>query len=525
MTDCQPRGMTLQAAAAAGRCALLVAALLPVVEPVPHVVASEKEHLAQGGSSAVIVYPATAGVAASPDYRVEAGGRGVFVQATPAFSLAAFAFSGQVEVVVHVEAPIRTVAIRPTALAIRSRVEGKRIGFRLDRPCHLSIEVNNDLKRPLFLFADPPETDVPKPGDASVRWFAGGKVHEAGEIRLRDRETVYLQGGAVVRGVIRAEGARGARVLGRGILDATQRTTKAQMVALTHCRDCEFNGPIVLGSYGWTLVPRQCEDVRFRNVKVLSWRDNDDGLDVVSSRRVLVDGCFFRTKDDCIAVKAQGGRSFGYEIAGDRDTGRAGDAPPDRFDVEDLEVRNSVFWNAEWGNALEIGYELRTARVRDIRFEDCDIIREQRGAAISIHNGDFATVEDVRFENIRVEDATGRLVDLHLGLSIYSADCPPQFSRSNPQRKAPPGGGPWLRLSADETAKYAKGRGQIRNIQFKNIAVSAARMPPSLIQGYGPDRAVRGVSFENVTFHGQPIRDAAGAQLTIEHAAAVPFLP
>jgi hypothetical protein len=454
---------------------------------------------------------------------LRAGGHDIFVHQTPAFSLAAFEFSGDVEVAVAAAVPIESVAIRPSALGIVPQVEGQTVRFRLGRPCHLSIEINGDLQRPLLLMADAPESDPPKPDDPGVRYFAGGQVHEAGEIRLEDDQTLYLAGGAVVRGVIRAEGVRGARVLGRGILDGTPRTTKAQMVALTGCKDVEINGPIFLGSHGWTLVPKQCEDVRIVNAKVLSWRDNDDGLDIVSSRRVLVDRCFFRTKDDCIAVKAQGGESFGYEIAGDS-ANSGTDAAADRFDVRDVLVRSSVFWNAEWGNGIEIGYELRASRVHDIRFEDCDIIREQRGAAISIHNGDFAAVENVAFNDIRVEDATGKLIDLHLGLSIYSLDCPREYSRSNPQRKPPPGGGPWLRLSAAESERFAAGRGQIRGIRFSNISVSAGELPPSLIQGYGPNHQVCDVCFENVTWRGQVLGDAAAARLTMDQAADVTFV-
>jgi len=29
-------------------------------------------------------------------------------------------------------------------------------------------------------------------------------------------------------------------------------------------------------------------------------------------------------------------------------------------DCEDIEVEHCVFWNAAWGNALEIGFELRS---------------------------------------------------------------------------------------------------------------------------------------------------------------------
>lgn len=80
--------------------------------------------------------------------------------------------------------------------------------------------------------------------------------------------------------------------------------------------------------------------------------------------------------------------------------------------VRDIKVRRCVLWNAEPGNALEIGYELRCNEVSDVVFEDCDIIHceyegNQSGGVLTIHNADRAKVHNVRYENIRIEDAPG----------------------------------------------------------------------------------------------------------------------
>jgi polygalacturonase len=388
------------------------------------------------------------------------------------------------------------------------------------------VEVNGELRRALFLFADPPETNIPKQDDPQVRWFAGGQIHDAGEIHLKDGQTIYLAPGAVVRGVIRADGANGAKVLGRGVLDATTRTNKLQMVSFTRCTNLVMNGPIVLGSYGWTLVPKLCQEVTFRNVKVAGWRDNDDGLDIVSSRRITVDHCFFRTKDDCISVKAfQDSLAYTDIRTSSKAQGAESESVGNRSgqaDVAGVLVTNSVFWNAEWGNALEIGYELRTASVRDLVFQNCDIIREEKGAALSIHNGDIAVVENARFEDVRLEDLTGKFVDLQVGLSIYSEDCPQEYSRRNPKRK-PTGDGPWLKLTGEDLNAHAKYRGGIRNIHFKNIQITGPQMPPSLICGYGPNHMVQDISFENVTCNGKPVLDAKQAGLTMDNAENVRF--
>ena len=455
--------------------------------------------LAISSTAQVVTYPFPRGLPASADYTVRTGGKEIFAWGTPAFSLAAFALTGETEVTVTAIRPFKKVVTRPTALGVQGTVEDNTVRFRLNRPCQLSVEFYDQLRRPLFLFADPPETNVPKPGDPNVRYFAGGQVHEAGEIQLRNGQTVYLAPGAVVRGIIQASGVTGARVIGRGILDATTRTNKLQFVTLTSCTNIEMNGVIVLGSFGWTLVPKLCEDIRFRHVKVASWRDNDDGLDIVSSRHVTVENCFFRTKDDCISVKAFGD-SLAYSdlrTSTRKTAGQEDESAADRTgyaDVQDVRVRDSVFWNAEWGNALEIGYELRTARVRDLVFQNCDIIREERGAAISIHNGDIAAVENARFEDIRIEDATGKLLDLRVGLSIYSEDCPYEFSRKNPKRKRASGGA-WLLPGDEPPAAHAKFRGSIRNVHLKDVHITAAKMPPSVIQGYSPGSEVSDVTF------------------------------
>jgi hypothetical protein len=302
-------------------------------------------------------------------------------------------------------------------------------------------------------------------------------VHEAGEIRLQDNQSVYLEPGAVVRGTVRAEGVDQIRIYGRGFFDARERNEKTHFLDFRNCSHVRLDDVLVLGSYGWTIVPWSCRDVILNNIKVFSWRDNDDGLDICSSRNVTVDRCFFRTKDDCIAIKAP--RQEYFPSAPSSGDGESANQAASQFDVENVVVQRSVFWNAEWGNALEIGFELRTPLVRNITWRDCDVIHVERGAVFSVHNGDFATVENVRFENVRVEDARDKLLDLHVGLSIYSSDCPERYHRRNPQRK-PTGAGqwvPWDLLTSAEQTVARQNRGTIRNVVLDRISL-LEKVPP-----------------------------------------------
>ena len=74
--------------------------------------------------------------------------------------------------------------------------------FTVDGPGPLSVEVNGQIRPALLLFIDPPEESPPPPDASKVRRFAGGQLHEAGEIRLADDQTLYLELGAVVRGTV-----------------------------------------------------------------------------------------------------------------------------------------------------------------------------------------------------------------------------------------------------------------------------------------------------------------------------------
>jgi len=416
-----------------------------------------------------------------------------------------FGADGPVDLEIVCAEAVTGVVVRPLARGIHPAFDGRLVRFAVDGAGPLSVEIDGAIRGSLLLFVDAPEVAEPAPRAAGVRYFEGGLVHQASEIQLRDGESVYLAPGSVVHGTIRAKNANGLRVFGPGILDARPRTTKTQFVILDSCQNVELRDVLVLGAFGWALVPHLCENVRLTNVKVLSWRDNDDGLDICSSRGVTVDSCFFRTKDDCIAIKAP-----------------LGDGSS-RFDMADVLVRNSVLWNAQWGNAMEIGFELRTASVRDIVWRNCDIIRVETGSIFSIHNGDRARVENILFEDIRVGDSRDALVDLRVGLSIYSEDCPQRYHRRNPGR-IPTGAGQWVPLdllSEDELAGILANRGSIHGVEFRDIQLLETTPPRARVVGFGDPGTVSGIRFESIYHRGTRITDTEALNLTVETAAEV----
>jgi hypothetical protein len=308
------------------------------------------------------VYPADS--PASTAFKVKAGGREVFVYRTSAGEFAAFAFTGAAAVEIETRDPAAGVRIAPARHQVVTTVDGNRVRFGIASPVKLLIEI--DGLPQLFLFADAPDSNLPAPDTQGVYYFKAGRVYNAGEIRLRDRETLYIEGGAVVRGRVRAASADGVRVAGRGVLNGgADRPDNGhhRSILLEGCTNSSVEDIIVIEPTGWMTVLGACRDTAIRNVKELSCTGGTDGIDIVGSRRIRVENCFFRTGDDCIAVKSLDLRPHDPDATMDYTD-----------DVEDIETTGCAFLAYLGGQAMEIGHELRTASVRDILFRDCDVL-------------------------------------------------------------------------------------------------------------------------------------------------------
>jgi len=218
-------------------------------------------------------------------------------------SILSFGMDGPLEIEVGMDHAPKQVVVRPLSSGIQAEVRGKGYRLRLPRPMNLSVEVDGDLGQPLLVFANP-VLEAPSKDDPKVKFYEAGRVHEAGEILLKEGETLYLEGGAVVRGVVRAVGASHVAVRGPGILDGGGRTRKINMLVLRECRDSLLENFILLDPFGWSIHLSASRQVEMSNVRVIGWRANSDGLDIEYSSDVKVKNCFWRTNDDCIAIKA-----------------------------------------------------------------------------------------------------------------------------------------------------------------------------------------------------------------------------
>ncbi|MCZ7645715.1 MAG: glycosyl hydrolase family 28 protein [Planctomycetota bacterium] len=458
--------------------------------------------LAAAAETKVTTYPAPEGYPANARFKLSVAGQASHVHDAKAsteikshawpysnrfkvvgFSL--FELDGTAEVKVEVlGAPPEHARILPTSLGIVPALEGSIITFRLERPVNAILELNRDPFEHLYLFATAPEKEPVDPRDPNVLYFGPG-VHRPGAIQVeRDGQTIYLAGGAVVKGDIRASGRKNLRIAGRGILtgDHHEPFVKINPIKLRGVEGLRIEDLLILdSSNAWNVRLEACRDVKIRGLRILAHEPTTDGVDPISCENVEIEGVFFRNYDDGVVCKAAEGKS-----------------------CRNVAVRKSTFITDN-GTSLKTGFgEMDAEQVSDIVFEDCDVIRPS-GHAIKLSSGGRANVLNVRVENIRIEGFRMRIEGV----------------REEGRQEL-------IGLLSSPTYVYRNNfaPGTIRGIVLRNVAyVSSDPKVVTLLGLHGADAAgcVANVLFENVTFDGEPLHPGHPALVLNEHVHNLRF--
>ena len=459
------------------------------------------------GAEEVRIYPAPKGIEFSNDFTVAIEGKHVPVYKTKVppgdsiprlsgsrsefgfASLASFDVCAKVDVTVTCPEPVKSIKILPASFHIVPKVHGQTITITIDEPKHVTVEVNGDWQESLHIFANPFEKSVPEPDDPDVMYFGPG-VHEITSLSVGANKTVYIAGGAYIRGGMDPKekptqvglrtmllptfqlSGKNITIRGRGIIEqADIPRAKRRYPLLVHdSQDVTIEGIIFLDPSRWTVPIKRSDNVHVDNIKIIGWRGNSDGVDISSSRDVLVENCFMRSLDDLVVVKSR----------------------TDQGEARNIHVRKCVLWN-ELAHALSIGAELRE-NVSHVLFEDCDVIHDVgRETALRIYHCDDAVISDVTFQNIRVEEAR-RLISCWIGTTRWTK---------------------------------TKERGHIRNVIFRDITATSAPIDPTLtgfqdgpdwkpyiikdhasmeLVGFDENHMVENVLFDNVVLDGRKIR-------------------
>lgn len=420
----------------------------------------------------LVTYPAPDGALLNDDYTVNVRTPGRGWQEIPVYliqvdevknsrhtvinsSMAYFDFSGEAEVqVVHRRGVVEKARIRPLSYAIHPVIKQDTVVFRLDRPCNLSVEVNGDIFRNLHLFANPIQDYIPKEHDSDVIYFGPG-IHtfENDRFLVPSGKTVYVDGGAVLRGQLLIHDAQNVNVIGRGMVEHTVKMG----IHIANSKNI-----LVEGLFTTQCATGGSDSVTIRNVKSISYYGWGDGLNVFASNNVLFDGVFCRNSDDCTTVYAT---RKGF-VGG----------------CNNITMQNSTLW-ADVAHPIFIGIHGNTENpevIENLHYVNIDILDHKEAqldyqGCLSINAGDNNLIRNVKFEDIRIEDfRQGQLVN--------------------------------IRIFFNEKYCTAPGRG-IENVLFKNITYTGNNAELSVISGYNEERKIKNITFENLVINGDIIYD------------------
>ena len=160
---------------------------------------------------------------------------------------------------------------------------------------------------------------------------------------------------------------------------------RPNMIQPYKCRNVLIEGVTIRNSPMWHIHPVLSTNVIVRNVKVIGHGPNNDGCNPESCSDVLIEGCYFDTGDDCIAIKS-----------GRNNDGRRVNAPSENIVIRDCQMRDGH-------GGVVIGSET-SGGVRNVFAENCTMDSPNLDRALRIKTNSVrgGTVENVYLRNITV---------------------------------------------------------------------------------------------------------------------------
>jgi len=401
-----------------------------------------------------------------------------------------FAFSDgrvKIEVITDCE-KINTAVVRPLSLGIVPIIDGNKITFSLDRPCKISVEIDEKYEDDkLFIFADGLEVDPPNKDDPGVDYFEPGThrdtdygpgvvyfdagVHYISENSvILSNTTIYLAGGAYVYGSFRNrdKGIENVKIIGRGALCGTHLAHRdgTGLIALS-ARKLAIEGIIMVDSPGYNIsvgTPRNGDaiaDNTFANIKIIGMRLNADGIGA-SGDGITINDVFIYSYDDAIDI---GSGKYNTRIS-------------DCVLYMEKASALKISWNS---------YGCGNIHVKDIDIihYDTDSDYMTNEAVIFANHSTPAVVGDILMENITIETMNGsnkRFLGMWIRTSIWDPE--PDFF------------------------------GSIKGITIRNLNIMCETWGNHIF-GLSSEHMIEDITFENLTINGRRITNAKDANITL----------
>lgn len=426
----------------------------------------------------------------SADFQVQAGGQSVPVCVSGdnawgnPVSYGTFESSGPVEIQININFSFADYALLPGSLGLSGQRVGNKVTFTAQPGTDITFLPDGNYNgRVLHLFIREPLTDIPDIQSSSVIHYSPGYYDLSGQppLMLTSGQTLYLEGGAVLRGRVLVQNADHVTICGPGILlndYAAQDSYDGVAIALKNSTDVTVRDITVIRDMNsWISFMWKCRNVTVKNYKAINARyASSDGFNVANCQDVLFDGSFIHSCDDSVAIKGTG--NSGYNPAED---------PSLALPTSNITYQNSQLWS-DANNAIGIGAETQASCFDQIRFQNIDILRNYddlnypdqltERSAINICALNATQIRNVTFEDIRVEKAK-RLINITMEDSFWFGSL----------------AGNW------------QWPGSIQNITYRNITSNSDGSNQIRISGRDSEHQISDIRFENIRINDTQLSD------------------
>lgn len=324
-----------------------------------------------------------------------------------------------------------------------------------------------------------------------------------GNLVLKSNTAVYLQPGATFVGtgntidytehwfkdsmgrpatwwISTAFNSNNIKIYGRGTIDGNgkalhdDKTTNGKgminnLVVPIATTNFKMDGVLIRESSAWAVMPVRSDHVEFTNLKMFNslGMGENDGIDIVESQDVVVRNSIGIALDDPYSTKA-------WKEDTDIASGNV-PWPGNPEPVRNVLFEDSIAWTLCYGYKIGQGV---MQNQENITFRDAVVYKAAVGFAVH-HKYGTGTVSNVTFENIDVEDISGKNEDNSAWMTMFTVN-----SGNN-------GVGPITGVTVknitvrDAGESFAKIKGQqnalISNITFENIYMPGSSVPATTL--------------------------------------------
>jgi polygalacturonase len=284
--------------------------------------------------------------------------------------------------------------------------------------------------------------------------------------------------------LIVGEGLRNVTLKGRGTIDGRGafwwdlfhrqelKHTRPHLVRLVDCKEVSIDGLNFINSPRWTINPVACEDVTITGITIQNPDDspNTDGINPDSCSNVKISDCRIDVGDDCVAIKS----------------GSEEDARPNPRPCQNITVNNCTMLHGHGG--VVIGSET-SGGIRNISISNCIFSGTERGLRVKSRRGRGGIVEDIRADNIGMDDVLCPIVVNMFYACGASADDEIFSPNALPVTELTP---------------------RVSRLRFSKIAVRGAKFAAAYILGL-PELPVEDISLVDVSIYMDRGNKTAGA--------------